>query len=90
MGILDVLAKETGGVRQYSDQYAISYKGSKYAYRQQKKPLTEYRVEFESENFVIVEAENEFEAEKIAEAARPGETVWSVSTLEQYEADYCR
>lgn len=88
-GILDIIAEETGGERQYSTQYAISYKGSHYAHRQQRKPLTEYRVEFESENFVIVEAENEYEAERLAEAARPDETVWSVSTLEQWEADYC-
>lgn len=38
MGLMDIIAKETGGERQYSDQYAISYKGSKYGYRQQRKP----------------------------------------------------
>ena len=53
MSILDIIAKETGGERQYSDQYAISYKGSKYAYRQQNKPRKTYKAEYADENFEI-------------------------------------
>ena len=66
MGILDIIAKETGGERQYSDQYAISYKCSHYAYRKQTKPGKEYKAEFEDEEFEIFSAENDDEAMKTA------------------------
>ena len=66
MGILDIIAKETGGERQYSDQYAISYKGSHYAHRQQTKPEKEYKAEFGDEEFELFSAKNDDEAMAIA------------------------
>lgn len=62
MSILDIIAKETGGERQYSDQYAISYKGSRYAYRQQTKPEKEYKAEYEDGEFVLITCKNDDEA----------------------------
>lgn len=40
MGILDVIAKETNGIRQYSDQYQIRSNGSNNVHRVQECPLT--------------------------------------------------
>lgn len=64
MSIMDIIAKETGGERQYSDQYAISYKGSHYAHRQQTKPELEkeYKAEFGDEEFELFSAKNDDEA----------------------------
>ena len=68
MGILDIIAKETGGERQYSDQYAISYKGSHYAHRQQAKPQKIYKAEYADENFEIFSfCDNDAEAMSEAE-----------------------
>ena len=66
MSVMDIIAKETGGERQYSDQYAISYKGSHYAHRQQTKPKKEYKAEFEDEEFELFFAKNDDEAMKTA------------------------
>ena len=40
MGILDVIAKETNGIRQYSDQYQIRSNGSHTVHREQGRPFT--------------------------------------------------
>ena len=40
MGILDVIAKETNGIRQYSDQYQIRINGSHTVHREQERPFT--------------------------------------------------
>ena len=40
MGILDVIAKETNGIRQYSDQYQIRSNGSHAVHRVQERPFT--------------------------------------------------
>ena len=40
MGILDVIAKETNGIRQYSDQYQIRSNGSHTVHRAQERPFT--------------------------------------------------
>lgn len=40
MGILDVIAKETNGIRQYSDQYQIRSNGSHTVHRVQERPFT--------------------------------------------------
>ena len=40
MGILDVIAKETNGIRQYSDQYQIRSNGSHTVHTVQERPFT--------------------------------------------------
>lgn len=87
MGILDIIAKETGGERQYSDQYAISYKGSQYAHRQQRKPeeLKTYKAEYEDGEMEIFSfCESDEQAIKEAESyeAEHG-TLWNVFEVDE-------
>lgn len=89
MKILDIIAEETGGERQYSDQYQIRSNGSHTRHRKQTKPpLVEWRVEFESENVVFVEARTQYEAEQIALQARPDEEIWESMPVEDWERNY--
>ena len=87
MGILDIIAKETGGERRYSDQYAISYKGSHYAHRQQQKPQKIYKAESADENFEIFSYCNS-DAEAMSEAEKCKTEHGALFGLFEVDEDY--
>lgn len=75
MGILDVIAKETNGIRQYSDQYQIRSNGSHTVHREQERPFT-------SEQYPPLSAPDDFMLDELFSYA--GKLVTNDSALREF------